>query len=62
MVVIKKYSTNTSYDAEDRYLLTHQRSVWQQLTPRERLRRSWVLRNRLINIRGIHDTKLFPHT
>jgi hypothetical protein len=35
-------------------------SVWQQLTPRERLRRSWALRSRLPDLRAVHDRKLFP--
>ena len=34
--------------------------VWRQLTPRERLRRSWELRSRLPDPRAVHDRKLFP--
>lgn len=35
-------------------------AVWRQLTPRERLRRSWALRARLPDPRAVHDRKLFP--
>ncbi len=34
--------------------------VWRKLTPRERLRRSWELRCRLLDARAVHDRKLFP--
>jgi hypothetical protein len=34
--------------------------VWRQLTPRERLRRSWNLRSRLPDLQAVHDRKLFP--
>jgi len=34
--------------------------VWRQLTPRERLRRSWQLRSRIPNLKAVHDKKLFP--
>jgi hypothetical protein len=34
--------------------------VWQKLTPRERLRRSWALRARLPDPVAVHDRKLFP--
>ena len=33
--------------------------AWRQLTPRERLRRSWQMRSRLKNPREVHDRKLF---
>lgn len=33
---------------------------WLQLTPAERLRRSWALRKRLPDVRAVHDRKLFP--
>jgi hypothetical protein len=33
---------------------------WLDLTPAERLRRSWALRRRLLNLRAVHDRKLFP--
>ena len=33
---------------------------WLQLTPAERLRRSWALRKRLPDLRAVHDCKLFP--
>ncbi len=33
---------------------------WRQLTPRERLRRSWAMRSRLVDPRAAHDRKLFP--
>jgi len=34
--------------------------AWRELTPRERLRRSWASRSRLPNPREAHDRKLFP--
>ena len=34
--------------------------VWRQLTPRERLRRSWQMRSRLPDLKAAHDRKLFP--
>jgi hypothetical protein len=34
--------------------------VWRELTPRERLRRSWAMRSRLRDPRAVHDRKLFP--
>jgi hypothetical protein len=34
--------------------------VWRRLTPRERLRRSWQLRSRISDLKGVHDRKLFP--
>jgi hypothetical protein len=34
--------------------------VWRQLTPRERLRRSWQMRSRLPDLKTVHDRKLFP--
>ncbi len=34
--------------------------VWRQLTPRERLRRSWQLRSRIPDLKAVHDRKLFP--
>jgi hypothetical protein len=34
--------------------------VWRQLTPRERLRRSWQMRSRLPDPKAVHDRKLFP--
>jgi len=36
-------------------------AVWRELTPRERLRRSWAMRARLPDLRAVHDRKLFPH-
>ena len=35
-------------------------TVWTQLTPRERLRRSWAMRARLPDPQAVHDQKLFP--
>lgn len=35
-------------------------TVWRELTPRERLRRSWEIRSRLPDPRAVHDRKLFP--
>ena len=34
--------------------------VWRQLTPRERLRRSWQMRSRIPDLKAVHDRKLFP--
>ncbi len=34
--------------------------VWRQLTPRERLHRSWQMRSRLPDPKAVHDRKLFP--
>jgi hypothetical protein len=34
--------------------------VWLQLTPKERLRRSWAMRDRIRDLRTVHDRKLFP--
>jgi cell division inhibitor SulA len=33
---------------------------WRELTPAERLRRSWTARNQLPDARVVHDRKLFP--
>jgi hypothetical protein len=33
---------------------------WLKLTPAERVRRSWALRERLPDLRAVHDRKLFP--
>jgi hypothetical protein len=33
---------------------------WRQLTPRERLRRSWQMRSRIPDLKAVHDRKLFP--
>jgi hypothetical protein len=33
---------------------------WLELSPAERLRRSWALRKRLPDLRAVHDRKLFP--
>jgi hypothetical protein len=35
-------------------------SEWLKLSPAERLRRSWLLRSRLIDPQAAHDRKLFP--
>ncbi len=35
-------------------------STWIELTPAERLRRSWALRKRLRDPQAVHDAKLFP--
>jgi hypothetical protein len=35
-------------------------AVWRELSPRERLRRSWTMRSRLPDPRAVHDRKLFP--
>jgi hypothetical protein len=34
--------------------------AWQELTPAERLRRSWAMRSRLTDPQAVHDRKLFP--
>ncbi len=34
--------------------------VWRNLSPRERLRRSWAMRSRLPDRQVVHDRKLFP--
>jgi hypothetical protein len=34
--------------------------AWRALSPAERLRRSWLLRSRLIDPKAAHDRKLFP--
>ena len=34
--------------------------VWRNLTPRERLRRSWAMRSRIPDLKAVHDRKLFP--
>jgi len=34
--------------------------VWRRLTPGERLRRSWQMRSRLPELKGVHGRKLFP--
>lgn len=44
----------------DGFIQTYQRMVWQEFSPQERLRRSWLLRRRLKNIEKIHDKKIFP--
>jgi hypothetical protein len=40
---------------------THLKSIWQNLSPAERLRRSWAMRRLLKDKRLVHDKKLFPH-
>lgn len=54
-----------SESAADRIVLQEAQApykaiVWRQLSPRERLRRSWALRSRLPDRRAVHDRKLFP--
>ena len=34
--------------------------AWMELTPKERLRRSWAMRKRIRDLRTVHDRKLFP--
>lgn len=41
-------------------LAPYKADVWRLLTPRERLRRSWKMRNQLPDPRAVHDQKLFP--
>jgi len=40
--------------------LDHLRMAWRDLTPAERLSRSWAMRIRLRNPQAVHDAKLFP--
>lgn len=41
-------------------ILTFQRTVWLEMTPAERLRRSWRLLSQLKDLKKIHDKKIFP--
>jgi hypothetical protein len=41
-------------------LSPYKAEVWRRLTPRERLRRSWQMRSRLLDLQAVHDRKLFP--
>lgn len=34
--------------------------TWLALTPAERLRRSWSLRRRVVDLDAVHDAKLHP--
>ena len=34
--------------------------AWMDLTPKERLRRSWAMRKRIQDLHTVHDRKLFP--
>lgn len=34
--------------------------TWMELTPKERLRRSWAMRKRVRDLSTVHDRKLFP--
>jgi len=36
------------------------RDHWLELTPFERLERSWRLRKRIPDLQAVHDAKLFP--
>ena len=44
----------------DEALSPYKAVFWRELTPRERLRRSWAMRSRLRDPRAVHDRKLFP--
>jgi hypothetical protein len=35
-------------------------TAWRALSPAERLRRSWLLRSRLVDPQAAHDRKIFP--
>ena len=49
-------------DLEDNFLhMSYQRSIWSELSPKERLRKSWSMRRLLKDKRAIHDKKLFPN-
>lgn len=41
-------------------ILSFQRTAWQEMTPAERLRRSWQLLYQLKDLKKIHDKKIFP--
>ena len=45
---------------EDNRPMVYQRSVWFQMSPSERLRRSWSMRRLLKDKRAVHDKKIFP--
>lgn len=51
---------DTSLLREEEILSPYKSHFWRELTPRERLRRSWELRRRLSNPQEVHDRKLFP--
>ena len=36
------------------------RETWLKFSPSERLRRSWQLRQRLKDLKKLHDKKIFP--
>lgn len=57
---VRKVLPVTAQSSEQDFIKTHQRTVWQNLSPGERLKRSWLLRRRIKNPRIIHDRKLFP--
>lgn len=40
--------------------VSYRADVWRRLTPGERLRRSWQMRSRLPELKGVHGRKLFP--
>jgi len=56
----KTKNSKSERKTEEKFIQSHQRTVWQEISPRERLRRSWSLRSRLTNLKKIHDKKLFP--
>lgn len=60
MVNLRNSSRDNSLTKND-WQLSHQRTIWRNLSPAERLRRSWSMRQLLKNERAIHDKKLFPH-
>jgi hypothetical protein len=47
------------YAVED-LLSPFKRDAWLQLTPAERLDRSWRLRKLIPDLKAVHDRKLFP--
>ncbi len=49
-----------AFSKDESCLPTHITLVWENLSPRERLRRSWRLRYRLPSPQEVHDEKLFP--
>lgn len=53
-------SPRSNRSTEQDFIKPHQRTVWQEISPGERLRRSWILRSRFRNLKEIHDKKIFP--
>jgi hypothetical protein len=56
----KKAKARAEVEEADHVMLDHVWLAWIQLTPAERLRRSWAMRSRLRDPQAVHDAKLFP--